>query len=173
MYISKDEGQNELPTEDLSFLSFGSTLIKKYPIAGAPSDANITAIDSILKKAIEHLELRMEERARAFRVAATRAGIQGFRNSLKIKKFPDWAPNGTSGVSKGRPFDEVATISNRRCSEPSLDQHRGVQVEVVKREVVEEGGGVDVFRHWSFCDVHVILDRDVQVITLTQQVKNL
>jgi hypothetical protein len=171
--ISKDEGEDKLPTEDLRFLSFRNRSIKKYLKAGAPGDADITAIDSILEEVVKHLKLGMEGEARAFRVATTRAGIKGFGNGLKIKKFPDWAPDGTSGVGMVWPFDEVASVSNRRCSKPGLDQYRGVQVEVVKREVVEEGGGVDMFRHWSLCDIRVITDRNVHGITLTQQVEDL
>jgi hypothetical protein len=171
--ISKDEGEDKLPTEDLSFLSFRNSPSKKYPKAGAPGDANITAIDSILEEVVKHLKLGMEGRARAFRVAATRAGVKSFGNGLKIKKFPNWAADGTSGVGIVWPFDKVATLSNRRSSKPGLDQYRGVQVEVVKREIVEEGGGVGMFRHWSLCDIRVISHRNVHGITLTQQVENL
>jgi hypothetical protein len=171
--ITEDKGEDELPTEDLRFLRFRSSCIKECPIADAPGNADTTAFDSILEEVKKHLKLGMERRARAFRTAAARTSIKGFGNGLKVKEFPNWAPDGFSGVSEVWPVNEVTAVSNRRCSKPGLSKYRGVQVKVVKREVVEESRGVDVSRHWSFCDIHVFFDGDVKVVALTQQVEDL
>jgi hypothetical protein len=98
--------------------------IQKCPKAHAPGDTDVTPKDGMLEDIIYKLNLGVKRRTNAFQIAFAGAIIKGFWNFVKLDEFPDGAGEGSVGIGEFWPFDEVAAISNRLGSKPSLSERR-------------------------------------------------